>query len=39
VVLGTKGEEVVLPEGTRLRVRLDQALDLPMPDSGVRPVR
>ena len=31
VVLGTKGEEVVLPEGTRLRVRLDRALDLPMP--------
>lgn len=30
-VLGTKGEEVVLPEGTRLRVRLDKALDLPMP--------
>lgn len=29
VVLGTKGEEVVLPEGTRLRVRLDRPLDLP----------
>jgi hypothetical protein len=28
-VLGTKGEEVVLPEGTRLTVRLDRALDLP----------
>lgn len=28
-VLGTKGEEVVLPEGTRLTVRLDRAIDLP----------
>lgn len=39
VVLGTKGEEVVLPEGTRLRVRLDRALDLPVLDTGPRPVR
>ena len=31
VVLGTKGEEVVLPEGTRLRVRLDRPLDLAVP--------
>jgi hypothetical protein len=28
-VLGTKGEEVVLPEGTRLTVRLDRPLDIP----------
>jgi hypothetical protein len=28
-VLGTRGEEVVLPEGTRLTVRLEQPLDLP----------
>jgi hypothetical protein len=29
VVLGTKGEEVVLPEGTRLTVRLQRTLELP----------
>jgi hypothetical protein len=28
-LLGTKGEEVTLPEGTLLTVRLDRALDLP----------
>jgi len=28
-VLGTKGEEVVLPEGTRLTVRLERPLDVP----------
>ena len=28
-VLGTKGEEVVLPEGTLLTVRLDRPLQLP----------
>jgi hypothetical protein len=28
-VLATRGEEVVLPPGTRLTVRLDQPLDLP----------
>lgn len=29
VVLGTKGEEVELPEGTRLTVRLERTLELP----------
>jgi hypothetical protein len=33
-VLGTRGEEVVLPEGTRLTVRLEQPLDLPPPEAG-----
>ena len=33
-VLGTKGEEVSLPEGTFLTVRLDQPLDLPPPATG-----
>jgi hypothetical protein len=28
-VLGTKGEEVVLPEGTRLTVRLDRPVEIP----------
>jgi hypothetical protein len=32
-VLGTKGEEVFLPEGTLLTVRLDRPLDLPPPES------
>ena len=34
-VLGTKGEEVALPEGTLLTVRLDRPLDLP-PAEGAR---
>jgi hypothetical protein len=38
-VLGSKGEEIVLPEGTRLRVRLDQALDLPVLETGAPPLR
>jgi hypothetical protein len=34
VILGSKGEEIVLPEGTRLRVRLDRALEV---RAGERP--